>query len=514
MRQQYMGFELRSSAQPCDSYTSGLAWTSEFGSRILDMKREPVSKSQLHRLEQSTTHGNQNRSQTSTTANKHAAPKYSALCNFRYDQHSTANLWRNQREIGIEMHLPTHSTAGTVMTQYPLINPEKTMNDFDWEALFASLDTTTPIIEKPEDISNTAVPDRTRPEALVIDEIGYSAPESMAYQGHVADLLNSSQYAFERGMRIVSHDENLSLAVLAFEEACRAQPIYFDAWKMLGSVLADLQREAEAIAAFQEALKLKPNNLEILLRLAVSYTNEGAYDLASQCLEQWIRIKYPQISIPGIESQSTFSTHFESFNRIKDPFIQAARLSQGEENIDADVQVGLGVLMFSAELYNMAADCFHAAIQSTVPGSIKYLTQQHLLWNRYAACLGNIRDKEEMAIQAYETALALKPNFVKARYNLGVLYHNINQPLLGARKVLEGLMCKRTIGSMTKNGLTEVGKSGHDKTTEEMVGLDGTTDMYETLMKCCNSMCRWDLAELVEPNMDLETFKLELDRCW
>lgn len=385
------------------------------------------------------------------------------------------------------------------------------MEDFDWEALFASLDTTTLAIDEHADPLTSTSPDSSIAPGLVDDETACATTESthqLPDSVSRINLLSDSSDAFERGMRIVRHDDNLSLAVLAFEEACRAEPMRFEAWKMLGSVLAEVEREAEAILAFREALKFDPNNLDVLMRLAVSYANEGSHDLACQCLEQWMRIKYPQISIPELDSQEVLLSHSELFERIKGPFIQAARLSLGDENIDPDVQVGLGVLMFSAELYQMGADCFYAAIQSTELDSIKYQTQQHLLWNRYAACLGNIREKEDMAIQAYETALALKPNFVKARCNLGVLYHNINQPLMGAKNILEALMWNRTAESIAINRASD-----SDQATQETIDYDDTTEMYETLMKCCSSMCRWDLAELVGQNMDLQSFKIQLDGC-
>jgi peroxin-5 len=119
-----------------------------------------------------------------------------------------------------------------------------------------------------------------------------------------------------------------------------------------------------------------------------------------------------------------------------------------------------------------------------------------------------------MAIEAYETALALKPNFVKAQCNLGVLYHNINQPLLGARNTLDAIISSRTIYSTAKGRTSDAaGSSSSSETTDEPMDYDEMTEMYDMLMRCCNSMCRWDLAELVGPDMDLKKFKTELDSC-
>uniref|UniRef100_A0A8H7TQX0 Peroxin-5 n=1 Tax=Bionectria ochroleuca TaxID=29856 RepID=A0A8H7TQX0_BIOOC len=93
--------------------------------------------------------------------------------------------------------------------------------------------------------------------------------------------------------------------------------------------------------------------------------------------------------------------------------------------MDPDVQVGLGVLFYGAEEYEKAVDCFQSALHSSELGSTNQQEQVHLLWNRLGATLANSGRSEE-AIAAYEQALSQAPNFVRARYNLGVSCININ----------------------------------------------------------------------------------------
>jgi len=357
-------------------------------------------------------------------------------------------------------------------------------------------------VQSTEQTATTII--RTQSELLTTPTTEYRFEEDNPF--------GESSNPFEEGMDIVRNDGNLSFAVLAFEAACQKEPDHFDAWRMLGSVQSENEQEKAAIKALKEALKLDPMSLEVMMKLAISYTNEGTISLAHEYLGKWLSIKYPDIPIAEFEPTNYFPSFSQSLERIKAAFIAAAQLSVASNDVDPDVQVGLGVLLFSAQHYQMAADCFASAIQTTVPGTSNTQSQLHLLWNRYGACLGNMK-QHEAGIEAYEMALAIRPNFVRARYNLGLLYQNKNEPLPGAKNTLQALVARKVAESKARTDMLRIVKVGtsHGK-LEEIIQSDEPTSIYETLRRCCGALCRWDLVEVVGPDMDLLAFQKELDR--
>jgi peroxin-5 len=316
---------------------------------------------------------------------------------------------------------------------------------------------------------------------------------------------------FDEGMKIMREGGNLSLAALAFEAAVQKDPDHMGAWTALGQAQAQNEKESPAIRALEHALKLDSNNLEALMGLAVSYTNEGYDSTAYRTLERWVATKYPSLinaPLSSGEDEIGFTDRHALHEKVTDLFIQAAQMSPHGEQMDPDVQVGLGVLFYGAEEYDKAVDCFGAALASTEEGSTNRQEELHLLWNRLGATLANSGRSEE-AIDAYSRALEMRPNFVRARYNLGVSCINIGcyeeaaQHLLGALAMhriteKEGLEKARQV--VGDNNMT-------DAKLEAMITQNQSTNLYDTLRRVFAQMERRDLQELVGPGMNLEDMR-------
>ncbi|KAL1993294.1 hypothetical protein VTN49DRAFT_3243 [Thermomyces lanuginosus] len=387
---------------------------------------------------------------------------------------------------------------------------EKELNDLDRKLTEQS--------DEFEEIGNLHLGDANDWEGFDSLQPRFRDPQLGDYLFEEENMFRSVTNPFEEGMKIMREGGNLSLAALAFEAAVQKDPKHVEAWVMLGSAQAQNEKETAAIRALEQALQIDPNNLDALMGLAVSYTNEGYDTTAYRTLERWLSVKYPQIISPDELSQDAdygFTDRQLLHDRVTDLFIKAAQLSPSGEHMDPDVQVGLGVLFYCAEDYEKAVDCFSAALASTETGTSNKQDQVHLLWNRLGATLANSGRSEE-AIEAYEKALNINPNFVRARYNLGVSCINIGCYEEAAQHLLGALAMHKVVEQQGREKAREIvgGPDGvDDAELERMIHIsqNQSTNLYDTLRRVFTSMGRRDLADMVKTGMDVDVFRKEFD---
>ena len=339
------------------------------------------------------------------------------------------------------------------------------------------------------------------------------AKTRLAYAFNQENPFMESEDPFHLGMELLCNGDNLSVAALAFEVACQQNPKHPQAWKMLGSTQAENEKEAAAVRAFEQALQLNPEDLDVLMGLAISCTNDGNNGQAYETLERWLGIKYPQLMPLDYIDDSSRPEPVrlslpEQHTRITNLFIEAAQICPSGDQMDPDIQVGLGVLCYSVDKFSRAADCFSAALSSTISSFSNQQSQTNLLWNRLGASLENMRLYDQ-AIEAYETALAMNPNFVRATNNLAVLHYN---------KGSYGNAVKYTLQALAAHQMAvwkgrEIAKAVVDVNVdlEQMMKQNHPNHLYTTLRKSLNQLGRWDLADRVGPDMDIAAFRLEYD---
>ncbi|XP_043990959.1 PEX5-related protein [Gambusia affinis] len=223
-----------------------------------------------------------------------------------------------------------------------------------------------------------------------------------------------------------AREGDLNAAVLLLEAAILQDPSDAEAWQTLGTTQAENENEQAAIASLQRCLELRPNNLPALMALAASLTNSSQLPEACDALRRWIghnhryrhlvQSRSPLQGSPATPRRGPgCSTSTSSaLQEVLLLFQEAAQLNV--DNVDPDLQTGLGVLYNLSSEFDRAVEAFSAAL-SVRP-------QDYLLWNRLGATLANGSRSAE-AVEAYSRALQLRPGFIRSRYNLGISCINL-----------------------------------------------------------------------------------------
>lgn len=240
-----------------------------------------------------------------------------------------------------------------------------------------------------EQVANKQLSDNTRGV--------YVFSDMNPYVGH-PNPLREGQELFRKGL--------LSEAVLALEAEVLKNPDNAEGWRLLGIAHAENDDDQQAIASMMRAQEVDPTNLEVLLALGVSHTNELEQQAALKYLYRWLS-HHPKY---GTLAPSEFSDSLY-YADVAMLFNEAAKMSPE----DADVHIVLGVLYNLSREYDKAIESFKTAL--------KLKPRDYSLWNKLGATQANSVQSAD-AILAYQQALDLKPNYVRAWANMGISYAN------------------------------------------------------------------------------------------
>lgn len=302
--------------------------------------------------------------------------------------------------------------------------------------------------------------------------------------------MTNVENAFEKGKAFLAQGD-IPSAVLCFEAAVKQDPENPEIWELLGFSQAENEKDPNAIAALNKALSFNPNNMPVLMALAVSYTNESMQNHALKMLVKWMKCnpKYEALVPPHmLQSQETPLASSlmgaPSLQDVQGLYIKAVQTSPNE--IDADIQEALGVLFNLSSEYDKAVDCFRAAVQVR-PDSSK-------LWNRLGASLANGNRSVE-AVEAYQRALEIQPGFIRARYNVGIICVNLKAWKEAAEHLLTAL--NHQASSIARAGINVSSPANQMSST-----------IWVTLRMVTTLMGRQDLQQAID-NRDLDVLNRE-----
>lgn len=299
-------------------------------------------------------------------------------------------------------------------------------------------------------------------------------------------------------------------SVLEKEAAVQQDPHDASAWFDLGVKQQENEREVQAIAALRKALELDASLKDAWLALAVSYTNENDRSAAYEAIERWIEgnEKYREVVLradaelarataatgrdrsDSVSSHSTSASVAEKHTRLTKLLIAMVQSGGESGEIDADVQVALGVIFNSSEDYDKAVDCFSTAL-SVRP-------QDWLLYNRLGATLSNSGRSAE-AIQYYHHALNLQPEFVRCHFNLSISCLNLKMYQDAAEHIYTALTLQQaeaeTLGTAGGKGSATSGSLW--ETFRVALELLNRSDLAAKCAK--RDIAQFDLTDFVAP---------------
>jgi len=250
---------------------------------------------------------------------------------------------------------------------------------------------------------------------------------------------NKSEYEFMKENAYLDSDDPLALAqrllregrdreaLLALEAEVQKNPESSEGWRLLGQLYAELDQDVEAIQCLRRGHEVDPYNLDSLLALGVSCTNELDQLPALRYLRMWIENHEEHaVLVQGLTSPPEYE--YDAWRQqVTTLFNNAAQANP----LDADVFVALGVMENINRNYDAAAQALATAC--------RLRPHDHTVWNKLGATLAN-SGKSDFAVIAYHQGLQLKPNYARSWSNLAIAHANLGQHADAARFYLSSLV--------------------------------------------------------------------------
>ena len=235
--------------------------------------------------------------------------------------------------------------------------------------------------------------------------------EIRAYLSESSDSERTSELWLEKGL--IHHANNqLEEAIASYDNALKIKPDYHEAWNNRGVALSNLGRLEEAIASYDNALKFKPDLHEAWYGRGVALGNLGrdeeaitSYDTALKFKPDLHEAWYGRgVALFNLGRNEEAITSFDEALKIKSDYHEAWF---GRGNALGN----LGRLEEAIASYDNA---------------LKFKPDKDEAWYNRGIALGKLGRLEE-AIASYDNALKIKPDKDEAWYNRGNALFNLGR---------------------------------------------------------------------------------------
>jgi len=201
-------------------------------------------------------------------------------------------------------------------------------------------------------------------------------------------------------------------AVQAYREAIRLKPDLADAWYNLGIAYRKVGQYQQAVQAYREAIRLRPDDAEAWNNLGIAYDQLGQLQEAIRAYREAIRLK-PDLADAWHNLGIAYLALGQPQEAVR-AYREAVRLMPDLP----DAWNNLGIACRRLGQYDDAVQAYREAIR---------LKPEHgEAWVNLGVVYGQLGRHREAA-RAYRQAVHLMPDLADAWYNLGVTYGNLGQ---------------------------------------------------------------------------------------
>jgi len=239
--------------------------------------------------------------------------------------------------------------------------------------------------------------------------------------GRLEEWLESAEGLYSSGL-VFLWAEDCESAISFFEGAIKKNPLYAEAYSLMGYCYANLGRWNEAIEASKKTIRIKPDNVQAYNNIGQAYMNLGRYSEALEILKQSIRIKPDDGWVYlGLGNAYFF---LGSYREAIEAYKQAIRFSPDK----AGIYFFMGKAYGNLHQWNEALDAYKEEIRikpddadthSSMGDAYSQLAIS--VWDDYMRKDMVLRRAHE-AIDSYKQAVRIKPDHASAHFGLGMAY--------------------------------------------------------------------------------------------
>ena len=226
-------------------------------------------------------------------------------------------------------------------------------------------------------------------------------------------------------------------ALEAYQKALKLTPQDPEAQASVGDTYLTLGRFAEAAAAYEQTVRLQADNAGAYSNLGYAYDKLGKVTESINALRNAVRLN----SNDAIAFNNLGASLYKAgrYQEALDAFNNAVRLAPN----DADALNNLGAVLYVLEQYPRALDSFQKAVAAKADSADAHYN----LGNAYY-----MTGKHREATVAYRRAIQLRSDYVEARTNLGSLLISLGD-LRGAIAELQESIRLRAGNPVAHNNL-------------------------------------------------------------